>query len=210
MNGFFMKQRPAVRIPTRRAPAFTLVEMMVAMSIFSLVSIGLVYTHLFALRQDELANSKLGASDQSRRGFSLLSDDMRAAKIWQVGNGNQTTFTQIATGTAQQGTALRINLTTDTNSFIIYYFDTSRGELRRRHSGVTDYKLIAQNLTNSMYFRDEDHRGTLQSDLSHKDVINVVMEFRQYQYPLTRVGPGYFYDYYKMEFRLTSHIPDGP
>jgi Tfp pilus assembly protein PilW len=210
MKGFFMKQRLPAGSDARRAQALTLVEMMVAMSIFSLVTIGLVYTHLFALRQDELANSKLGASDSSRRGFSLLADDVRAAKMWQVGNGNQSTFTPIANGTAQQGTALQINLTTDTNSYILYYFDTATCELRRRKSGLTGSKLIAQNLTNTMYFRAENHRGAVQTDLSHKGVINVAMQFCQYQYPLTRVGPGYFYDYYKMEFRLASHIPDGP
>ena len=35
------------------------------------------------------------------------------------------------------------------------------------------------------------------------------MEFCQYQYPLTKVGPGYFYDSYKSEFKLSSHVPDG-
>jgi hypothetical protein len=205
-----MRQRLAAGTAARRELALTLVELMVAMSVFSLVSLGLVYTHLFALRQDELANSKLGASDSSRRGFSLLSDDVRAAKMWQVGNGNQTTFTPIPNGTAQQGTALKINLTVDTNIYILYYFDTARNELRRRKSGVAGSKLIAQNLTNSMYFREENYRGDLQTDLSHKDVISVVMDFCQYQYPLTKVGPGYFYDRYTMQFRLTSHVPDGP
>jgi prepilin-type N-terminal cleavage/methylation domain-containing protein len=209
MKGVFMKQRHAAGSAARRERALTLVEMMVAMSIFSLVSLGLVYTNLFALRQDELANSKLGASDSSRRGFSLLADDVRAAKIWQLGNGNLTTFTPIANGTAQQGTALKISLTVDTNSYILYYFDTTKGELRRRKSGETGSKLIAQNLTNTMYFREEDYKGVLQTDLSHKDVIYLLLDFYQYQYPLTKVGPGYFYDRYKMEFRLTSHVPDG-
>ena len=209
MKSFFMKQRLAAGNAARGELALTLVEMMVAMSVFSLVTIGLVYTQLFALRQDELANSKLGASDSSRRGFSMLADDVRGAKIWQVGNGNLTTFTPIANGTAQQGTALKINRTVDTNSYILYYFDTTHGELRRRHSGDTGTKLIAQNLTNSMYFREEDYKGVLQTDLSHKDVIYVLLDFTQYQYPLTMVGPGYFYDRYTMEFRLTSHIPDG-
>jgi hypothetical protein len=210
MKAFFIQGRTVAGNTARREQALTLVEMMVAMSVFSLVTIGLVYTQLFALRQDELANSKLGASDSSRRGFNVLADDVRSAKIWQVGNGNLSTFTPIANGTAQQGTALKVNLTTDTNSFVLYYFDTATRELRRRHSGVTCSKLIAQNLTNTMYFRTENYRGDVQTNLSHKGVVNVAMEFAQYQYPLTKVGPGYYYDYYKMEFRLTSHIPDGP
>jgi hypothetical protein len=60
-----------------------------------------------------------------------------------------------------------------------------------------------------MYFRAEDYLGKVKTDLSYKYVIRVVMEFCQYQYPLTRVGPGYYYDYYKMEFKITPHCPDG-
>ncbi len=210
MKGFIVKGRPVAANPARRKQALTLVEMMVAMSLFSMVTLGLVYTHLFALRQDELANSKLGASDSSRRGFNMLSDDVRSAKVWQVGNGGQNSFTPIANGLAQQGTALKVNLTTDTNKYVLYYFDTAAGELHRRKSGVTGSKLIAQSLTNTMYFRAENHRGDTQTNWTHKGVINVAMQFHQYQFPLTRVGPGYYYDYYKMEFRLTSHIPDGP
>ena len=48
------------------------------------------------------------------------------------------------------------------------------------------------------------------TDLTHKNVINVVMQFCQYQYPITKIGPGCLYDYYKMEMRLTPHTPDGP
>jgi prepilin-type N-terminal cleavage/methylation domain-containing protein len=218
MKAFLIKCRQVGTVGTRvqREQALTLIEMMVAMSIFSLATIALVYTHLFALRQNQLVNSKLGASDQSRRSFDLLSRDVRSCKIWQVGNGlvstngNVSSFTPIPNGTAQQGTALKVHLTTDTNIYAIYCFDTNSCELRRMHSGVAGSKLIASHLTNSMYFRAENYRGDIQTDLTHKGVINVVMQFFQYQYPTTLVGPGCLYDYYKMEFRLASHIPDGP
>ena len=210
MNGLFLRGRPAVPNRPRREQALTLVEMMVAMSVFSFVTIALIYTHLFAMLQDELANSKLGASDSSRRSFGLLANDVRAAKIWQVGNGDQAGFTPIANGTAQQGTALMISLTADTNIYIFYYFDTANNELRRRHSGVAGSKLIAQSLTNTMYFRAENYRGDVQTTLTHKGVVDVVMQFYQYQYPLTQGGPGYYYDYYKMQFKQSSHVPDGP
>ena len=210
MNCIFLKNRPAARRCSPRQRALTLVEMLVATGVFSLVTIGLVYTILFVMMQDQLANSKLGASDSSRRGFGLLADDVRSAKVWQVGNGGQSSFTPIANGTAQQGTALKINRTTDTNSFILYYFDTNQRTLSRRQSGVAGSKLIAQDLTNTMFFRAENHRGDTQTTLTHKGVVNVVMQFCQFQYPLTRVGPGYYFDYYQMQFKLTSHVPDGP
>ena len=213
-----MGYRPLAPRPSPLATrlGMTLVELVIAMGIFAGVSVGLLYTHLFCLRQDQLVNSKLGASDQSRRGFGLLSTDIRAAKIWDIGNSpNGSTFTEIAAGVAQQGNALRLSYTTNLAEGVLYYFDTSNmadegGKLYRIRQSDGDTRLIANYLTNTMFFRIEDYRGGIQTNRTHKAVIKVMMEFAQYQYPLTKVGPGYFYDYYKMEFKLTSHVPDGP
>jgi prepilin-type N-terminal cleavage/methylation domain-containing protein len=198
--------RPSIR----RSRAFTMVEMMVTMAVFSLTILGVFYAHIFGLKQDRLISSKLGASDQSRRGFDVLTRDIRSSKIWAIGNGTASTFSPVANGTAQRGNAIRLNLTIETNKFIIYYFNTNACELRRRVSGAGSTTLIASYLTNGMYFQAESYKGAIQTNLTHKGVINCSMEFAQYQYPLTRVGAGYLYDYYKMSFKVTPHVPDGP
>ena len=54
----------------------------------------------------------------------------------------------------------KINITTATNTYIVYYFDTAKLELRRRQTSSTGTKLIAQNLTNTMFFRAETYRGS--------------------------------------------------
>jgi prepilin-type N-terminal cleavage/methylation domain-containing protein len=189
---------------------FTLTEIMVASAIFSLTVIGFVYCQMFGMRQDELVNSKIGAAEQARLGFNDLATDIRAAKIWQIGNGDLSSFTGIPLGTNQRGNALKVSLTTDTNKYYMYYFDTNAAKLYRGHSGSTTRTCLAQFLTNTMYFQAQNYHGDNQTDLTHKGVINVVMQFCQYQYPITKIGPGYFYDYYRMELRLTSHAPDGP
>jgi len=187
-----------------------MVEMMVTMTVFSIAILGVFYAHIFGLKQDRLISSKLGASDQSRRGFDILTRDIRMAKVWDIGNGTATTFTAIPNGTAQKGNSIRLSLTIDTNKYIIYYFNTNSKELRRRVSGASATTLVASYLTNSMFFQAEQFNGAVQTDLTHKGVINCSMEFAQYQYPLTRVGSGYLYDYYKMNFKVTPHVPDGP
>lgn len=186
---------------------FTLIEMTTTSAIFSMVVLALVYTQIFGLKQDELVQSKLGASDASRKGFGQMALDVRSAKIWAVGNLSSTNFTAVANGSVQQGGAIQLSLTTDTNTYIQYYFTTNA--LFRQHSGQTA-TMIASNLTGTLYFQAEDYRGSLQTNLSHKGVIHTVLQFTQYQYPLVNVGAGYLYDYYKLEFRLTPHVPDGP
>lgn len=189
--------------------AFTLIEMATTAGLFTLVVIALIYTQIFALRQDQLTESKLGASDSSRRGFSQMGLDIRSAKIWTIGDGSDSAFAGIPNGTEQRGTAIQLSLTTDTNHYIRYFFNTNAGTLFRVHSGSRP-TLVCKDLTNSMFFQAEDYHGDMQTDLSHKGVIHVMLEFAQYQYPQTKVGAGYLYDYYKMEFRYTPHVPDGP
>jgi prepilin-type N-terminal cleavage/methylation domain-containing protein len=189
--------------------AFTLVEMVITAAIFSLVVLAMVYTQIFGLRQDELAQSKLGASDASRRGFDQLALDIHSAKTWSVGNMVASTYTALTNGALQTGTAIELCLSTNLNIYIRYYFVTNQGQLYRVHTNQTP-TLICKNLTNSLFFQAEDYKGVVQTTLSHKCIIHVMLQFAQYQYPQTIVGAGYFYDFYKMEFRLTPHVPDGP
>lgn len=209
MKFFTPQQNSAGGTRAEREQALTLVEMMVAMGVFTLVVAALVYAHMFGMSQDQLVQSKLGASQSSRSGFDKLARDIRSAKIWRVGNGNFSSFTADATNGLQQGNALQINITIDTNTYIRYYFDTSKGTLLRMHSGDVAASVIASNLINTLYFQAEDYLGNVKSDLSYKYVIHTVLQFQQFQYPKTMVGPGYYYDYYKMEFRVTPHCPDG-
>lgn len=193
----------------------TLVETMVAMTVFTLAMMGAMYSHLYGLKQDELVQSKLGASDESRYGWSLLCRDIRQAKGWFIGNGSGNTFTAVPVNSLQKGNALKLYPTTttnfviNTNVYIVYYFNTNTCRLLRRTDNVNS-EVIASDLTNNMYFQAEDYRGTPLSVQTYRATIHTFMEIAQYQYPLTRIGPGYFYDYYKMEFRVTSHTPDGP
>lgn len=183
--------------------------MMITMAVFSLLVVGLVYTGMFCFRLDEMANSKAGATDSARRGFDLLSGDIRSAKMWYIGAGNQSSFTACGNATNQQGNALKVYQTTDTNSYIVYFFDTNASALYRYTNGMSTSKMVVNGLTNStgssMSFHAERYDGTTLTDLQFKYVIVALMEFCQYQYPLTKVGPNYFYNYYRMQLKVASH-----
>ncbi|HOX57682.1 MAG TPA: hypothetical protein P5205_13820 [Candidatus Paceibacterota bacterium] len=203
-----LRHRTTALTRKRRQAGLTLSETLVASAVFIMAITGLVYGQLFGMRQDQWVNSKVGASELARLGFNELGNDIRSAKIWQIGNGDLASFTGIPLGQNQRGNALKLSMTTDTNSYYLYYF--TNAFLFRGRSGSTATKCIAQYLTNNMYFQAQDFAGTNQTDLTHKGVINVVMEFCQYQYPITRIGPGCLYDYYRVELLVTPHIPDGP
>lgn len=193
-----------------RQAGFKLAELITSTAVFSFMVLGFIYCQMFAMRQDQLVNSKIGAAEQARMSFNDLANDIRAAKIWTVGNGDLSSFTSVPVGSNQHGTALMLSLTTDTNKYYLYYFDTNACKLYRTHSGSTNKTLLAQYLTNSMFFQAQDYQGNPQTDRTHKGVIDVMMQFCQYQFPITKIGPGYYYDYYKLELKITPHAPDGP
>ena len=201
--------------------AFTLDEMMVAMFIFVFMVLGVLYVWMFGMRFDQLTCSKLGASDKSRMSFDQLTHDIRAAKWWKVGNGSGTNFTVCGNATNQIGNALKLSSSADTNSpaYVIYWFDTTACQLCRLSNGLPAIQIMAQSLTNtgvlgngttntSMTFYAEKYDGTRAMDWQYKYAIVTTMEFCQYQYPLTRVGPGYYYDYYRIQLKAASHCPN--
>jgi hypothetical protein len=212
-----MRFLPASNVSAARASeagewALTLVEMMVTMSIFSMVVIALIYTHIFGLRQDQLVESKLGASDQSRKSIGQISRDIRGAKITAIGSYSGTTFTPVANGVNQVGNAVQINLTTNTAISIIYYFNTNtvdNWKLYRFHTGDAAATVIASHLQNSCTFSAEDQTGAVWNDWSDRRVIHYTLDFRQYQYPQTVIGPYCLYDRYTVDFRVTPHVPEG-
>jgi prepilin-type N-terminal cleavage/methylation domain-containing protein len=228
-NPRLSKPKPASVLGCRRARGFTLPEMMVAVSIFVFMTLGIIYTMLFGMRWDELVCSKLGASDKSRLSFDLLTGEIRAAKSWSIGNiGNndKTSFTPCGNATAQLGNALSLTNSAGTTSWVRYWFDTNNCWLcRGTNNGVaTSYQIITQNLTNtgltglSMAFHAEKRfnanlvtsitTNDILQDLEYKYVVATTMEFCQYQYPLTRVGPGYYYNYYCIQIKAASHCPN--
>lgn len=195
-----------------------MVEMMVTIAIFVMLVAAFISANIFGLRYDELVCSKLGASEQSRRSFEKLTSDIRAAKIWRIGTGNQSSFTAVPNDTNFIGNAIQLNLTTDTNTYIRYYFETNgpstiqpNGRLCRVTSSG-EFTVLAQYLTNasgnSMVFTGQNYLGQPVTNYTQKYLIDTLMEFYQFQFPKTYVGPGYYYDYYRIELKAGSHNAD--
>jgi hypothetical protein len=191
--------------------ALTLVEMMITMGLFGFVLMALLYAHIFGLREDQLVQSKLGASETARRDFARIANDIRAAQKWRIGNLNGGNFVELADGFSE-GDAIEVNLTADTNAFIRYYFANvgNDNKLFRYHSGDDQATVLASNLIDLLTFQSEDFRGDrLLARDDYLYVVHFTLKFRQYQYPLTTVGSNCLYDLYKIEFRLTPHA-SGP
>ena len=192
--------------------ALTTTEMIITLAIFCVVMLGAIQLHLFGLRQDELVESKLGASDQARMSFAWMVEEIQGAKMWEIGEGSESGFTRVPNGTLQEGSALQLYPTASTNTYIRYFFDADAKALRvmgHNENGPIPSRVVARNLTNSVFFSVEDHLGNVKRDLSYKSVVHARFEFFQFEFPTTQIGEGLLYDYYKLEFKVTPHSPDG-
>ena len=207
--------------PRRGTSAFTLVEMMFSLFIFGLVMAALLSAHLLGMRENQLIESKCGANDASRRVLSQLPEDIRSAKMWKIGSWSGTAFTTIANNSAQNGPALQLFQTTNNSAFVLYYFDladaaNNNGKLMRFTSANTNLTCLGSNLVNWLgngySFVAEDYQGTVAtnqgSSMAYKNMIHAKLQFAQFQYPLTPVGTNGLYDFYKMEFKATPHLPE--
>lgn len=187
----------------RPARAFTLVELMVTMALFTVVIGGVIYSHITGLKMYELTKAKLGANDQTRTALGLLIGEVRSANALEIGNVSGSTFTPVPDGQAQQGAALQVYPTTDTNVYILYYLDASDAKLKRILSGSSATDIVAENITNTVVFRSEDYAGTVLTENQNNRVIGVTLQFYQIQYPIVAIGDGQHYEFYQLNTRIT-------
>ena len=186
-----------------RREAFTLTEIMVAMAIFALAIGGAIYAHLLGLRMHGITQSKLSSTQSAQSALNRVKDEIRTAKIVEIGNGTATSFSEIALNLPQKGNAVQIYATTNTNTFVRYYLEDSKDELRRVESGVAGQTVVAGFITNQIAFQAEDYRGNVLTNNQNNRVIRMTLEFYQLQYPMVQIGPGKLYDYYRLQTKIT-------
>jgi hypothetical protein len=215
----------------RQARATTLPEMMISLMVFGLLVMGLISVNLFGLRQDELVNSKLGANDGSRVAFDLMLNEIRGGKYVQIGTGWHTNFIPITNG-LQQGDTIQISPSTNTLAFIYYYIDTNSSDVNYNclvrigttNNGVTNIfitniicsyltNMPTQWATNGLMFQAFDYTGTNIMTVdpatvsNYNYVIGFLLQFSQFQYPQTKVGSNYFFNYYQIQFQASRRSP---
>ncbi|MBC8003015.1 MAG: prepilin-type N-terminal cleavage/methylation domain-containing protein [Opitutaceae bacterium] len=190
--------------------AYTLTEIMVAMAIFSMVIIAVIYANMFGLRLYMLVQSKLSSTEDARRVVNDVRDKIQSAKIVEVGVGNATTFTPAPLGSNQQGNALQIYPTTNTASSSRFFYNPATRSLQSLSSATPlVIKTEAQSLTNRDFqfiFFAEDEFGNVMTNSRNNRVIRFVLEFYQLQYPTVSIGPGQLYDYYRLQTRVTPRV----
>lgn len=193
--------------PERCARAFTVVELMIAASLFLVVIGGVVFAQISGVKMYNLTKAKLGASDQARGAMNLMVTEVRSAKIVRVGTGSISSFVPITEGNPMQGSAIQIHSTTNTNYFIRYFLDSTDKKLKRTTNGATSTDIVAEYITNTVPFSLESYNGTILTASQNNRVVSVALQFFQVQYPIVTIGgPGSWYDFYQLRTKITRRV----
>ncbi len=182
---------------------FTVTEIMVASVIFLFVIGGVMTTHYFGLSMYGMTQERLGASDAMRRALNLLNTEIRSARSLLIGTGSLSSFTEVPINTLQQGNSIQIYPTTDTNVFIRYYLDTADKKLKRLTNAPSSAKVIAEAISNTTVFSCQDFRGTTITNRFGNYVLDVRLQFFELQGSKIPIGPGNYYNSYKLHTKVT-------
>jgi len=201
----------------RNVRGFTLAEMVITVGVFLFIFTGvMIAVQIFGLRIYTLAATKLVATAGGRQALNQIRDQIREGKMVYVGNCSNavsSSFALIGTTNAQQGNALIIYPTTNTTWYSIYYLDTSTTtncltQFNVSNSVTTYTKTLAKYVTNQIVFDARDWQNHIVSNeacLDNRLLIEVTMQFSQWEYPIAKVGPtnGWnAYDYYQLRTRV--------
>ncbi len=190
-------------IVARRCQAFTLTEVLVVSTLFILLLTGVLGSHIFGMRMQRIAETKLSATACARQALNHVRDEIRSAKSLCIGNGGVSSFTPIPDNVAHVGNALEIYTTTNTGNFVRYYLDTGEQCLKRVTSADPSPTVVANYVTNTVAFQAEDFRGNVLTNNQNNRVVRLMLEFYQWEYPIATVGEGGLYDYYRLQTRIT-------
>ena len=191
----------------RNTRAFTLPELMIAMSIFLMVSAGVVVSHLFGMRLLEVSQPKLGTDQESRRALGILMADIRSAKILRIGNGAIGSFNTVQINTTQEGNAIQMFPSTDTNIFVRYFWDAEDKKLKRMLNGALA-TAVAHSISNGLIFTAEDYAGNVLTNFQNNCLVGVNLQFYELENPKVSIGPGQYYESYQLRTRIMRRALD--
>jgi prepilin-type N-terminal cleavage/methylation domain-containing protein len=177
--------------------AFTLPELMVSVTVFSLLVSGIIAANIYGLKMFQITETKLNATGYARKAIGKFADEIRASKSTWVGSVSNGVFVACTDGEVQTGSGLLIYPTTNTAVFTIYFVDPSDQSFRRTTSTPAVTTVLARSVTNAVTFQAQDYQGNVLTNNQDNRVIHLTLEFSQ---------PGRWgrlADYYKLETSVT-------
>jgi hypothetical protein len=161
----------------RTTAGFTLPEALTATALFSLLVLGVVSVNLFGLRWYQIGQTKMVATDAAREAIGRMSDELRNCNNAIVGNVSNGIFLAPVDGEAQTGNGLLIYTSTNTNTYVIYFLNSTNQDFVRYSTDWGTNTVIAQTVTNTDVFEVQDCLGNVMTNNQNNRVIHCSLQF---------------------------------
>jgi hypothetical protein len=153
----------------------------------------------------------LDTSDDSRHSMGMLHQDVRTASTIYVGTGSLAGFTNAGATNIQAGNALEIYASTNTNSWVLYFYDSAKNTLFRTNwdgASLGSFDMVSANpITNDNYiFTMQDYLGNTLSNSTPYPVVAVYLSFTKLQNPQIVIEPGSPVDFYQINTRIAPRM----
>jgi hypothetical protein len=153
----------------------------------------------------------LDSSDDARKTMGMLHEDVRTASSIYVGTGSLAGFTNAGVTNIQAGNAMLLYASTNTNNWVLYFFDSSTNTLYRTNydgTSVGDFRIVTANpITNDSYiFTMQDYLGNVLSNATPYPVIAIYLSFTKLQNPQIVIEPGSPVDYYQINTKIAPRM----
>ncbi len=206
-----MKPAIANRGRMGRGLGFTLTETMVASTTMVMVLGAVITINLWGLAMTQRSAVWLVSNDDTRKTMGMLHEDIRTAYTIYVGTGNLGGFTNAGLNSLQAGNALMLYASTNTNSWVLYYFDSPSSTLYRTNwngSSAGDFRVVEANpITNDNYiFTLQDYLGNVLNNSTPYPVVGVYLSFTKLQNPQVVIAPGNPVDFYQINSRIAPRM----
>lgn len=182
---------------------FTLAELLVAITVFTMLLGGIMFAHLFGLSMFQITETKLNATADARKLIGTMANEIRGSSSVLVGNITSGMFVAKLPGQKQEGSGLLIYPTGSTSNFIVYFVNPSDRTFRRTTSTPGSSVIVAESITNAIVFSVQNYLGNVLTNNENK-VVHMNLEF----YQAARHMQGA--DYYKLETSVTRRRSASP
>ncbi|MBM3823687.1 MAG: hypothetical protein FJ404_12510 [Verrucomicrobia bacterium] len=117
-------------------------------------------------------------------------------------------MTPAAVNANQQGNAVQLHSTTNTNQFTRYFWDASDQSLKRVTNGSTTAETVASSISNRIVFTVENHRGNVLTNPQNNFVVGVDLQFFELPNPRSRLDESTHFDSYRVRTRIARRATD--
>lgn len=159
--------------------AFTLPELLVAITIFAFLTIAIVFAHLYGLSMYRINENTLTVTATARNAIGRMTDEIRTCGEVEIGNVSGGVFTGLLMGEVQRGGALQIKPSKTSSNYVVYFINTADQTFQRATSEPSSAVIVAESVTNTLVFQAQNHLGQVLTNNANNRVIHFTLEYFQ-------------------------------